>query len=424
MVSVIQRLGGALSAEQFALLNGGNETAKKDLIDAVDHVIQLQMSSKLQMGEGAKNQSAVNLPETTDLFIVESIFRPRPLDIMQKISNEQASAHNNVSSSEAQSALDHSLQLIKSHATNPKIHAPTAPLSWGNTNTRPREFQSALEAAVLSGRPVDFIVFGGHEACDMIREHVSRREYRQMGQEKEANSASSDEGLLCLPKVDRQTLLVRNVQRFLQTGRYVPSTAISDAMVRVESLLASAAAEANKDYNNTEGDKQISMSCAKFRLDSELVKLAGYRLNANRTVSATDSTLNNTNRGNNPDRRSDRYTRSNSYQYRTETNRGRYYEERGRGYGSRGGRSSSRSTNNWHQNNRTYKNSGRGYDRDPRREWGRGSSGEYRRGSDNYGRGAQHSENTNMRDSNGRGWGRGRGWNEEPWCRGRGGRYN
>jgi hypothetical protein len=29
-----------------------------------------------------------------------------------------------------------------------------------------------------------------------------------------------------------------------------------------------------------------------------------------------------------------------------------------------------------------------------------------------------------MRDSNGRGWGRGRGWNEEPWGRGRAGRYN
>jgi hypothetical protein len=40
-------------------------------------------------------------------------------------------------------------------------------------------------------------------------------------------------------------------QQIIQSGRYIPSQAIEDAMVRVESLLANAVEEANKNESTT-----------------------------------------------------------------------------------------------------------------------------------------------------------------------------
>ncbi|KAL7545375.1 hypothetical protein ACHAWF_008722 [Thalassiosira exigua] len=371
LVLVSRRLGGILSAEEFSTrLQGGQCSAKDDLSYAIEHVIGLQEKS-LKAEENADHQGAT-LPATVDLFIVESIFRPRPFDALQKMSNGKNPRSNT-------SALDDALHLMKSYATNPRVHDPLAPLSWGNTNTRPREFQSALESAALSGRPVEFIVYGGMEACEMIREHVSRREYRQSHGE-ESGSASNfsskiideDESpemqkFLCLPKVDRKTLLVRNLQRFLKTGRYIPSSAISDAVVRVDSLLATAAAEPNKDCfmgGGQEKDSQLSVSTAKFRLDYELAKLAGYRMKDDRTVSLLRPTFDARNgngrdrgggyvRGRYPGRADNRHQQSR-----------RYHEERGRGHNGRGGSSS------FHRgptsNHRSYNNQGRGYDH---RQW-------------------------------------------------------
>ncbi|KAL9186179.1 hypothetical protein ACHAXT_005417 [Thalassiosira profunda] len=316
LVSVIQRLSGALGADEFALRlkgnaetgEGGAKTPQDDLIDAVEQVIQQQHAS---------NENEQMLPETIELFVVESIFRPRPLDLLQQLSGEQM-VHPNTS------ALDEALHLLNTTAADARVHSPAKPLSWGNTNTRPREFKNALEAASNSGRPVQFIVFGGMEACEMIREHVSRREYRKHHESDATVAADADieakEGvgqLLCLPKLDRQTLFTRNLLRFCNTGRYIPSNAISDAMVRVESLLASAVAEANKDYTKEGTRAESSLSNAKFRLDSELAKMAGYRMNADRTVSLAHSTGNG--------------DRNNRYQRNNQPRRDDYHRNRQQG---------------------------------------------------------------------------------------------
>ena len=298
LVLVLLRLGGTLGAEEFAFrLQGQNsgdtfdkKPAQVDLIDAIEHVIQLHATGE----EGDDNNVSAPIPKAIDLFVAESIFRPRPLELLHQMANECTKKHTSTSL-EALSALDQALYLLKTHAVNPDVHPSAACLSWGNTNTRPREFQSALEAAALSGRTVEFIVFGGIEACELIRERMSRREYRKMSHVNEAvadKENSSDKQMrLFLPKVDRKTLFIRNLRRFLQTGRYIPSNAIADAMIRVESLLAEAVAEAIKDYPNEDNGSEIepkSMHSAKFWLDFELAKLAGYHLNQNRTVSSVN----------------------------------------------------------------------------------------------------------------------------------------
>ena len=272
--SVIRRMGGQLNADEFALILRGKQTHQvsnnpvvEDLIAAVEDIV-------------SSNDTC--LPDEVDLFIVESIFRPRPVHLMRNIMGNASNA------SASASALDAALDLLKSHANDVQIHLPTSPIAWGKTKTRPREYPSALEAAAQSGRPVEFIVFGGLDACCMIREHMSRREYRKTHEddviEDKANNytkTAEDQTLLCLPKISRLELFRRNLHRFSKTGRYIPSAAINDAMVRVESLLASAAAEAKKtcDPNAT-----MTNDDAKYRLDFELAKLADFELNSDRTV--------------------------------------------------------------------------------------------------------------------------------------------
>ncbi|KAL7440776.1 hypothetical protein ACHAXH_006705 [Discostella pseudostelligera] len=295
LILVLQRLRGIISAEEFVMRLSGDEdnkgsvSVREDLISAAEQIIKLHQCGRKE--ENDDQVPAEPLPKMIDLFIVESVFRPRPLELMQKMTNEESnSTHKTSSSVEALSAIDQAQHLLKIYATNSLIHSPMASISWGNTNTRPREFQAALEAASLSGRPVEFIAFGGMEACNMIRDHVSRREYRKSHGNKEISVDDyNDEihGKRFLPKVDRRTLYVRNLQRFLETGRYIPSIAINDAMIRVESILAQAVAEAiKKEYPVEKGDiEKVRFCSAKFQLDFELAKLAGYHMNADRTVS-------------------------------------------------------------------------------------------------------------------------------------------
>eukprot|EP00577_Skeletonema_sp_RCC1716_P007473 CAMPEP_0113387216 /NCGR_PEP_ID=MMETSP0013_2-20120614/8418_1 /TAXON_ID=2843 ORGANISM="Skeletonema costatum, Strain 1716" /NCGR_SAMPLE_ID=MMETSP0013_2 /ASSEMBLY_ACC=CAM_ASM_000158 /LENGTH=593 /DNA_ID=CAMNT_0000270097 /DNA_START=156 /DNA_END=1938 /DNA_ORIENTATION=+ /assembly_acc=CAM_ASM_000158 len=297
---VMQRLGGQIEADFFAKRirdedddddDADNEddymttkkkaqsaqtnkprTTQDDLVDAVEYIIQTKNA------EGITNL----LPETVDLFIVESIFRPRPLSLISRFAgneyhrlrdlsnnNNNNAKRNNRNATETSSALEDAQTIIQSFASDSKQYPPTAPLSWGNTNTRPREMITALDAAEKSQRPVHFIIYGGLEACDQIRDHSFQVD---------------DDLTLCLPKSSRLTLLKRNIGRFVETGRYIPCSAIADAMERVNSMVASAVAEANKE-------EIMSSSCcdrandAKFRLDYELAKLAGYSLHENRTVS-------------------------------------------------------------------------------------------------------------------------------------------
>lgn len=169
---------------------------------------------------------------------------------------------------------------------------------------------TALDAAEKSKRPVEFIIYGGLEAIDkMSPTHMFQHD---------------NDMTLCLPKSSRLTLLKRNINRFVETGRYIPRLAIADAMERVESMVASAVNEANKA-----GNHQDRPNDAKFRLDFELAKLAGYRLHADRTVSS----LSPPQRGGRYNQRgpSDRDNPGRGRGNYHSRGRGRYYDERSRG---------------------------------------------------------------------------------------------
>jgi len=268
----ISKMNKTQSAEKIQ----PSRTTQDDLIDAVEYVIQSKHD------EGITNNI---LPKTVDLFIVESIFRPRPLSLMSRYSGTTRmnpllppppdNSNNVTETTCCCSGLEAAQTTLQTLACDSTKYPSTSPLSWGNTNTRPREYITALDAAERSQRPVQFIIYGGLEACDKIRNCAFQRD---------------DDLKLCLFKATRLTLLQRNIRRFVETGRYIPSLAISDAIERVNSMIATAVAEANKEENHASTSSSLSLcevtNDAKFRLDYELAKLAGYHLHANRTVSS------------------------------------------------------------------------------------------------------------------------------------------
>lgn len=133
-----------------------------------------------------------------------------------------------------------------------------APVSWGNTNTRPLEYAAALSAAERIGRPVKFIAWG-----------TSR-----------------------LPAVSRQELLRRNVARFRNTGRYIPAGAIGAALGRVESLIK----DAKEQVEELFGDKEPHPTGVhpdqweNHKMDVAFACLAGFHMDEDGFVVQVDQT--------------------------------------------------------------------------------------------------------------------------------------
>ena len=376
--NVIRRMGEKLSAEEFDSLIRGNGEQHDDLISAVEDTIRA---------------NHVCLPENVDLFVVESIFRPRPLHLM---GDNTCEVFNNSSS-----ALDAALDLLKSYANNSHFHPTMTPIAWGNTNTRPREYASALEAARLSQRPVEFIAFGGMDACDMIHKNTTKREYRRAHESSEVQPNCTEQPcqgqskVLSLPKLSRPELFKRNLHRFINSGRYIPSNAINDAMVRVESLLASAISEEAKNGSTS----TRTVHDAKFRLDYQLAKLADYELNNDRTVRRV-APNHNANRG-----YGETLTNYHSAQsVRGRVGRGGYYNDtfQGRSYDDRRHTGRHRPYNSNHRS-----------EHDMRSRNGRGQNSDNFQGRYQYGErhtGGRHPNGGRWNDSGGR-YQAGRGYN-------------
>jgi len=119
------------------------------------------------------------LPPTVDLFIQQSIYLPDQRTNLTGLESVQIQLEN----TSVQQAV-----------------------AWGNTNTRPNEYKVAMEMAARQGRPVHFIVYG--EESEHVEDDVIDMQ------------ATYDD------------LLYRNLNRLLQTGRYIPATVIWDMRQR------------------------------------------------------------------------------------------------------------------------------------------------------------------------------------------------
>ena len=129
----------------------------------------------------------------------------------------------------------------------------TEPVSWGNTNTRPLEYATALQAAQSTGRPVKFVAWGTPR----------------------------------FPKVSRQELLRRNVARLRNSGRYIPSGAIGAALSRVQSLMKDAQQQLEMVAEPCP-DGYPPEEWELHKMDVALAALAGFRMDQDGFVVQVD----------------------------------------------------------------------------------------------------------------------------------------
>jgi hypothetical protein len=128
------------------------------------------------------------LPKETDVFVLESLFRPHP--------------------DTRQSAIQRAHEELRE---TPK-HIPVA---WGNTNSKAKDYEKALEICHQTRRPVHFVL------C-----HPGY-----------CGNSNKESELLTLPWVPLEELLTRNLHRLQKQGRFVPANAIADCCERVERMI-------------------------------------------------------------------------------------------------------------------------------------------------------------------------------------------
>lgn len=163
---ILRYWNGDLSAQDFAIHLLQFYQKKEQPVKVAQYLVRAIQETKYQM------------PDQVQVFVVESLFRPHPTDNL--------------------SAIQRAYKLLR---TTPS-HIPVA---WGNTNSKPRDYQMALEIACQTRRPVHICL-------------------------------SSPDGPL--PSLPLSELFVRNLQRFSKSGKYVPAMAIAECWQRVNALVA------------------------------------------------------------------------------------------------------------------------------------------------------------------------------------------
>ena len=243
---VFQRLCNKISATDFkhALKNCipapfaiPTQDQRDELIGCVEETL-LRSTTTTTAGASSVFQSS-----NIDLFVADAIFKGGGLQSAQAQLSQHCSSSN-------------------SH------HQPVA---WGNTNTRPREYITALQCAEYYQRPVHFIVFG---------------EEQHLLLSSSSNNTAATTTRFTLPFVNRAELVQRNLNRFCKTGRYIHVKAIHEAMVRTEDLLQKA-----KNISLDPDTTTHSASDHTYPLHAALAMLAGYQMcPLTRTVSRINTT--------------------------------------------------------------------------------------------------------------------------------------
>jgi hypothetical protein len=253
--TVLQRVAGTLTRGEFETAivrmyrnhamdalrrnnkaNANNMTITDDMLEQDDHTrIAQELIDVVE--DVISQESAVPLPSKIELFCVEALFRPNPKTNKTGVD-----------------AAAHQLQ----HYARTK---PTEALAWGNTNTRPREYKTALEAAATSGRQVYFLAYG---------------------------DASRISNGVFLPVLPFNELLSRNVKRLLATGKYVPAKGMWDSSQRVETFMQSVMRDLDRSVDNDDdddggGDILIPIH-SKLDFDKRLAQMANFEMMDDRTV--------------------------------------------------------------------------------------------------------------------------------------------
>lgn len=228
--SVLGRLAGKLTRDQFAsaiFAAAIPDAAASALTQVVEELLE------------ASTAGVVTLPITVDLFCREAIF-------MRGGAVEE-------------SALERTQRLLIAAAV-------TTAISWGNTNTKPSDYNVALAMAAATHRPVHFVVYHDGEM---------------------PNGDSVDGYIFDLTADDFTDLVRRSVRRLLATGRYVPVNVIADMRDRTyDSIQRVVHAWRNHQSTPTSSNSPIPPRMSKLEFHQWLARMANFDMKEDRTVSA------------------------------------------------------------------------------------------------------------------------------------------
>ena len=241
LMIVLSRLANLTLKEEFqiALKSSTIPSHIQALVNGVEDFIDVANADNRTTG--------ITLPNTVDFFVREAIFCPSPTHLLNDCEDV------------CYSALERTDRLLNDQPSS-------SPVSWGNTNTRAKEYSNALSIAEKMNRPVYFAVFYDNEMT--IPQLPS-------GQES-----------ICIDLFDMfvensyEELIHRNIDRLIRTGRYIPTNVIWDMKERTIELVDTAF-ESWCQHEVTNSD---SVSRRKLRFHQSLAQLAGYEMNDDRLV--------------------------------------------------------------------------------------------------------------------------------------------
>jgi len=178
-----------------------------------------------------------DLPQETDVFVLESLFKPHPQNRQSAIQRAHAE-----------------LRETSRHV----------PIAWGNTNSKPKDYERALEICHQTRRPVRFIL------CHPV--------YGSRG----ADDTNNNSELVTLPWLPLEELLKRNLHRLQTKGRFIPANAIADCCQRVAAMIPADITKAGSDGVNNKMIEEHLVAIA-----SPSTGGRGPRRNDNRRPNAT-----------------------------------------------------------------------------------------------------------------------------------------
>lgn len=178
---ILERLEGRISADDFrsALVKQPQLHSKYVAVNTT----LAEVVEELACGNSEK-KDLVALPSTVDLFVRESL----------------------------SAAIPAALQQLRD---TPR----STPVAWGNTNSQPSDYQTALEMAHAQGRPVHMATYMEAGELDKVWRDWDNVEPLSMD-------------LFPLQSEGFKDLLRRSIRRLLSTGRYVPARVIWDMRQR------------------------------------------------------------------------------------------------------------------------------------------------------------------------------------------------
>ncbi len=94
--------------------------------------------------------------------------------------------------------------------------------------------------------------------------------------------------LAALPRVGIKDLIRRNIKRYRDTGRFIPTKAIVDTNSRIDKLML----QAMNEMKNS-GQSRQKREFTKFDLDAAMVNMVGFRMREDRTVYRSNKNRNN-----------------------------------------------------------------------------------------------------------------------------------